>query len=84
MGLCALSCGDEAHDPSAAGDTPCLVLAVGARDRRQARIGGRTPSTKAPAVTVQASSTKTTDPKEAYARFPAGQLTRYREGWLPE
>ncbi len=26
---------------------------------------------------------ETTDPKEAYARFERGKLTRYREGWLP-
>jgi hypothetical protein len=25
---------------------------------------------------------ETTDPDEAYARFPRGRFTRYREGWL--
>jgi hypothetical protein len=27
---------------------------------------------------------ETTDPDEAYRRFPRGVLTRYRAGWLPE
>jgi hypothetical protein len=27
---------------------------------------------------------ETTDPGEAYARFPGSELTRYREGWLPD
>ena len=26
---------------------------------------------------------ETNDPHEAYARFPARQITRYRDGWLP-
>jgi hypothetical protein len=26
---------------------------------------------------------ETNDAEEAYARFPAPALTRYREGWLP-
>jgi hypothetical protein len=26
---------------------------------------------------------ETTEPREAYARFAGGELTRYREGWLP-
>ena len=27
---------------------------------------------------------ETTDAREAYARFPQSELTRYREGWLPD
>jgi len=26
---------------------------------------------------------ETSDPNLAYARFPTGKPTRYREGWLP-
>jgi hypothetical protein len=26
---------------------------------------------------------ETTDPREAYARFPQSELTRYRDEWLP-
>jgi len=27
---------------------------------------------------------ETTEPREAYARFPSGSLTRYRQRWLPD
>lgn len=67
-----------------AGNEPCLVLAVGARDRSTGPDWG--------AYTVDAAAQchgagvehETTDAKEAYARFPPGGLTRYRDGWLPE
>ena len=66
-----------------AGDGPCVVLAVGARDRSTGPDWG--------AYTVDAAAQRhgagvereTSDPGEAYARFPKGGLTRYREGWLP-
>ncbi len=66
-----------------AGDGPCVVLAVGARDRSRRPDWG--------AYTVDAAAQRhgagvereTTDSREAYARFPQGGLTRYREGWLP-
>jgi uncharacterized cupin superfamily protein len=62
-----------------AGDGPCIVLAVGARDRSIELDWG--------AYTVDAAAIRhgagvereTSDPQEAYARFPP----RYREGWLP-
>ena len=67
-----------------AGAAPCVVLAVGARDRSTGPDWG--------AYTVDAAAqrhgagveSETTDPKEAYARFPQGGLTGYREGWLPD
>jgi uncharacterized cupin superfamily protein len=67
-----------------AGDAPCLVLAVGARDRSTGLDWG--------AYTVDAAALphgagverETTDPDEAYARFPKSALIRYREGWLPD
>lgn len=67
-----------------AGTGPCLVLAVGARDRSRGAEWG--------AYTVDAAAQRhgagvereTTAADEAYARFPSGELTRYREGWLPE
>jgi uncharacterized cupin superfamily protein len=72
------------HTIVGAGDAPCLVLAVGARDR----------STGADwcAYTVDETALRhdagveqeTTEPTEAYTRFVRGRLTRYREGWLPE
>ena len=67
-----------------AGQEPCLVLGVGARDRSAGTDWG--------AYTVDAAAQRhgagvereTTDAKEAYARFPRSGLTRYRDGWLPE
>ena len=67
-----------------AGDEPCLVLAVGARDRSTGPDWG--------AYTVDAAAQRhgagleheTTDAKEAYARFPGSGLTPYRDGWLPD
>ena len=66
-----------------AGDRPCLVLAVGARDRSTGPDWG--------AYTVDATAIRhgagvereTSDPQEAYARFPGRGPTSYREGWLP-
>ena len=65
-----------------AGETPCLVLAVGARDRSTGPDWG--------AYTVDEDALRhgagveqeTTDPQQAYARFPTRERTRYREGWL--
>lgn len=72
------------HTIVGAGETPCLVLAVGARDRSTGPDWG--------AYTVDAAALRhgagvereTTDPRQAYARFADGALTRYDEGWLPE
>ena len=68
-----------------AGEGPCVVLAVGARDRSK---GG--PDWGAYTVDEAAQrhgagvERETTKPDEAYARFPRGELTSYREGWLPD
>jgi uncharacterized cupin superfamily protein len=67
-----------------AGDAPCLVLAVGARDRSTGPDwGGYTVDETALAHGASVEE-ETTEPKEAYARFPARKPSRYREGWLPE
>jgi uncharacterized cupin superfamily protein len=65
------------------GDGPCVVLAVGARDRSRSPDWG--------AYTVDAVAQRhgagvgreTSDPSEAYAGFPGGGLTGYRDDWLP-
>jgi uncharacterized cupin superfamily protein len=70
------------HVVIGAGDGPCVVLAVGARDRSRGPEWG--------AYTVDAAAQRrgagvereTTAADEAYARFPGGRLTSYREGWL--
>ena len=65
-----------------AGDAPCVVLAVGARDHSTGPDwGGYTVDEAAlrPGAGVEQ---ETTDPHEAYARFTKRLRTRYREGWL--
>jgi uncharacterized cupin superfamily protein len=66
-----------------AGDGPCVVVAVGARQHQEGDgWGGYTVDDAA--VRHDASAEReTTDPHEAYARFPARRPTRYRDGWLP-
>ena len=81
---------DFVHCPSGtehvivgAGDESCVVVAVGARDQSTGPDWG--------AYTVDPTAIRhgagveqeTTDPDQAYARFPARERTRYREGWLP-
>ena len=67
-----------------AGDAPCLVLAVGARDRSTGSDwGGYTVDETALRHGVSVER-ETADAHEAYARFPRRQPTRYREGWLPD
>jgi uncharacterized cupin superfamily protein len=72
------------HTIIGAGAAPCLVLAVGARDRSRGPEWG--------AYTVHEVALRhgagvvrqTTEPSEAYAQFPGSVLTRYRDGWLGE
>ncbi len=66
-----------------AGDAPCAVVAVGAREHQEsADWGGYTVDDVAlrhgAGVTQE-----TADPEQAYARFPEPVPTRYRDGWLP-
>jgi uncharacterized cupin superfamily protein len=67
-----------------AGGTPCLVLAVGARDRSTGPDWGGYTLDEAAIRHGAGVEEETTDEKVAYARFPRGELTRYREGWLPD
>ena len=72
------------HVIAGAGAGPCVVLAVGARDRSTGPDWG--------AYTVDASAQRhgagvereTTSPEEAYARFSGSELSDYGEGWLPD
>jgi len=67
-----------------AGDVPCLVLAVGARDRSTGPDWGGYSVDDAALRHGAGVEHETTDPEEAYARFPERKPTRYREAWLPE
>jgi uncharacterized cupin superfamily protein len=67
-----------------AGDTPCLMLAVGARGRSTGPEWGAYTVDDAALRHGAGVERETTDPQEAYARFRPGEPTRYREGWLPD
>jgi uncharacterized cupin superfamily protein len=63
------------------GDGPCVIVAVGSRTGDE-DWGAYTVD---PAATRHGAGVdvETTSPAEAYARFPDGRFTRYRDGWLP-
>lgn len=67
-----------------AGEAPCLVLAVGARDRSTGPGWGAYSVDEAALRHGAGVEQETTDEKQAYARFPKREPTRYREGWLPD
>jgi uncharacterized cupin superfamily protein len=72
------------HTIIGAGAAPCLVLAVGARDRSRGPHWGAYTVDEAAIRHGAGVERETTEPKEAYARFPPSRLTRYRDGWLGE
>jgi uncharacterized cupin superfamily protein len=65
------------------GDGPCVVLAVGARDRSVGPDWGGYPVNETALRHGAGVEEATTDPDVAYARFPRRKPTRYRDGWLP-
>ncbi len=67
-----------------AGDQPCVVLAVGARDRSTGPDWGAYTVAEVAQRLGAGVDVETTDATEAYARFPTSKLTRYREGLLPD
>ena len=66
-----------------AGDTPCLVVAVGARDRSTGPDWGGYTVDEAALRHGAGVEEETTDSAQAYARFPEPVPMRYGEGWLP-
>jgi hypothetical protein len=72
------------HTIVGVGDEPCLVIAVGARDRSTGPNWGAYTVDDAALRHGAGVERETTDPAAAYARLPREELTRYREGWLPE
>ena len=67
-----------------AGDEPCLVLAVGARDRSTGPDWGGYTVDEVAARHGASVEEDTTEPDEAYARFPRREPSQYREAWLPD
>jgi uncharacterized cupin superfamily protein len=66
-----------------AGEGPCVVLAVGARDRSTGPDWGGYTVHEAALRHGAGVERATDDPREAYAPFPRRKPARYREGWLP-
>jgi uncharacterized cupin superfamily protein len=81
---------DLAHCPAGtrhtivgAGDAPCVVLAVGARDRSTGPAWGGYPVDDTALRHRAGVERETTEPREAYAHLPQRRPTAYRDGWLP-
>jgi uncharacterized cupin superfamily protein len=72
------------HTIVADGEGPCLVLAVGARGRSEGPDWGGYRPEEAARPHGASVERETSDPKEAYARYPQPRLARYREGSLPD
>ncbi len=66
-----------------AGDTPCAVLAVGAREHQAGADWGAYTVDEAALRHGAGVEQETNDQELAYARFPKPVPTRYRDGWLP-
>ena len=81
---------DFVHCPSkakhvivGAGNGPCVVVAVGARENQEGPDWGGYPVDEAALRHGAGVEEETNNPKEAYASVQRRQPTRYREGWLP-
>ena len=64
-----------------AGDGPCLILAVGAREHQTGDWGAYTVDEAA--LRHGAGVKVETSDSSAYGEFAKSEPTRYREGWLP-
>jgi uncharacterized cupin superfamily protein len=66
-----------------AGETPCVVLAVGAREQQEGRDWGRYTVDEVALRHGVGVERETSEAEQAYARFAEPVPTPYREGWLP-
>jgi uncharacterized cupin superfamily protein len=67
-----------------AGDEPCVVLAIGAREHQNGPGWGGYPVEEVALRHGAGVEQETTDALEAYAGLPRREPTRYRAGWLPD
>jgi uncharacterized cupin superfamily protein len=67
-----------------AGDGPCVVLALGARDRSTGEDWGGYTVDEAARRQGAGVERETNDAKEAYAPFQRREPTPYRDAWLPQ
>jgi uncharacterized cupin superfamily protein len=72
-----------AHTIVGAGAGPAVVLAVGARAGSRGDDWGGYPYSELAMRHDASAEQDTTEPREAYARFPARQPSAFRDGWLP-
>lgn len=71
------------HTIVGAGETACVVVAVGARDRSTGADWGAYTADEAARRHNAGVERETNDPEHAYARFGPSRRARYRDGWLP-
>ena len=71
------------HTIVGAGDGPCVVVAVGAREHEGRPDWGGYPVDETAARYGASAAAETSEPKEAYAGLTRREPTRFREGWLP-
>jgi uncharacterized cupin superfamily protein len=72
------------HTIVGAGSGPCAILALGARiDSVKEEGWGAYPYSEVAMKHDASAEEETTEPKVAYARFPAGKEGEFQEGWLP-
>jgi uncharacterized cupin superfamily protein len=71
------------HTIVGAGDGPCVVLAVGARDRSTGPGWGGYTVDEAAIRHGAGVEEETTEPREAYARFGQRVPVDYDDAWLP-
>jgi uncharacterized cupin superfamily protein len=72
------------HTIVGAGDGPCVVIAVGARQHQEGPDWGGYTVDEVARRHGAGVDKETNEPKEAYAPFTRRQHARYREGWLPD
>jgi uncharacterized cupin superfamily protein len=71
------------HTIVGAGDGPCLVVAVGAREHQNTSGWGGYTVDETALRHRAGVERETNDPREAYAALTRREHTRYRDGWLP-
>ena len=73
---------DVPHTIVGAGSEPTAILAVGAREHQEGADWGGYPYSELAMKHDASAVEETTEPKIAYARFPARQPGEFREDWL--
>ena len=75
---------DTKHIIVGAGERPCVVLAVGARENQEGDAWGGYPVEKVALRHGAGVERETNDAAEAYAGLPTREPTACRDGWLPD